>query len=357
MVATGLAPNYESFLGFRFFAGLFLGGIVPSINVLVAEYASDEKRGSVMGIYGIGFPLGAAIGGFLSIWLIGTFGWQGPYLFSALVTALLLAWSYWALPESVGYLVERRPKNALKRYNAIGARMALPPVEQLPPATAKSEQVGFRSVVQGVMLKRTVLLWISYSLLIAAFYFANGYTARLVAQSTGNDDIGITAQALVAAGGVIGALLFAAAAARLHPRVVTAALMVFGTLVFFLFAQFFENTTLVFLLAILVGLAANGGVAAYYAISPPIYPTRVRASAVGLMMGIGRVVAFLAPNVAAYLLDRGLTAPNVYQVFGIILLVSAAAVLLLHRTYSGDDVLDAMETETAIAAKQDHLVE
>lgn len=353
MVATGLAPNYEAFLGFRFFAGLFLGGIVPSINVLVAEYASDERRGSVMGVYGIGFPLGAAIGGFLSIWLIDTFGWQGPYLFSAAVTSILLVWAFIALPESVGYLVEQRPKGALEKYNAIGAKMDLPAADELPPPTAKAEQAGFRSVLQGVMLKRTVLLWISYSLLIAAFYFANGYTARLVAQSTGNDDIGITAQALVAAGGVVGALLFAAAAARLHPRVVTAILMVFGTVVFFLFAQFFENTTLVFILAVLVGLAANGGVAAYYAISPPIYPTRVRASAVGLMMGIGRIVAFLAPNFAAFLLDRGLTAPNIYQVFGVILLVSAVAVMLLHRTYRGDDVLDAMETETAVAGRQD----
>ena len=76
MVASGLAPGFESFLVFRFFAGLFLGGIVPSVNVLVAEYASDRRRGTVMGVYGIGFPLGAALGGFLSIWLIGQWSWQ-----------------------------------------------------------------------------------------------------------------------------------------------------------------------------------------------------------------------------------------------------------------------------------------
>ena len=63
MVLTAFAPTFALFLVFRFFAGLFLGGIVPSINVLVSEYASDAKRGTVMGIYGIGFPLGAALGG------------------------------------------------------------------------------------------------------------------------------------------------------------------------------------------------------------------------------------------------------------------------------------------------------
>ncbi|HEY5855898.1 MAG TPA: MFS transporter, partial [Aldersonia sp.] len=62
MVASGLAPTFTLFLVFRFLAGMFLGGIVPSINVLVSEYASDAKRGTVMGVYGIGFPLGAALG-------------------------------------------------------------------------------------------------------------------------------------------------------------------------------------------------------------------------------------------------------------------------------------------------------
>ncbi|MDO5498834.1 MAG: MFS transporter, partial [Propionibacteriaceae bacterium] len=352
MTLSGLAPSYTAFLIFRFFAGLFLGGIVPSINALVSEYASDERRGTVMGVYGIGFPLGAAIGGVLSIALISAFGWHGPYLFSAAVTLILLIWAYFALPESVGYLVERRPKGALETYNKIGAKMGVAPATELPPATSGQQKVNLLSALQGIMLRRTILLWISYGLLTGAFYFANGYTARLVAQSTGNDNIGITAQALVAAGGVIGALVFAFLSAKIHPRMVTVALMVFGTVAFFLFASFFTNPSVVFILAVLVGLAVNGGIAAYYAISPPIYPTTIRASAVGLMMGIGRVVAFLAPNIAAFLLNRGLTAPNVYQVYGIVLLVAAGAVFLLHRTYTGANKLDAMETESAMAAQK-----
>lgn len=352
MTLSGLAPNYTAFLIARFFAGLFLGGIVPSINALVSEYASNERRGTVMGVYGIGFPLGAAIGGVLSIALIGAFGWHGPYLFSAAVTSVLLVWAFLALPESVGYLVERRPKGALETYNKIATRMGVPHATELPPAASGTERAGLASALKGIMLKRTILLWLSYGLLTGAFYFANGYTARLVAQSTGNDNIGITAQALVAGGGVLGALIFAGVSAKLHPRLVTVALMTFGAVVFWLFASFFTNTALVFALAVLVGLAVNGGIAAFYAISPPIYPTRIRASAVGLMMGIGRVVAFLAPNIAAFLLSRGLTPPNVYQVYGVVLLVSAAAVFLLHRTYTGANKLDAMETETALAEQQ-----
>jgi len=354
MILSGLAPNFTAFLIFRFFAGLFLGGIVPSINVLVAEYASDRRRGTVMGVYGIGFPLGAAIGGFLSIWLIGTFGWRGPFFFSASATGILLIWAAVKLPESVGYLVERHPKGALEAYNKIGAKLGLPPDDVLPaPTSAELKPTLGKDMWRGIMLRRTLLLWLAYAMLISGFYFANSFTAKLVAESTGNANIGITAQALVAAGGVIGALAFAALATRIHPRVLTAIVMFFGTVVFFAFANFFTVTSLVLILAVLIGVAANGGVAAYYAISPPVYPTGIRAAAVGLMIGFGRIVAFLAPNIAAFLLAQGLTPPGVYQVYGVVLAVSGVAVWLLHRTYSGDNALDAMQVEGQAMEKLD----
>ncbi|MGV9710181.1 MFS transporter [Gordonia sp. NPDC003424] len=354
MVASGLAPTFTLFLLFRFLAGMFLGGIVPSINVLVSEYASDAKRGTVMGIYGIGFPLGAAMGGFLSIWLIHHFGWHGPFLFSATVTALLAVVAYFTLPESVSYLVEKRPRNATATYNRIGARLGLGSGHELPEPTSHiiKPSIG-KDMWRGVMLKRTLLLFISYALLIAAFYFANSFTAKLVAASTGDDTIGITAQALVAAGGVAGALLFAVFSLRLHPRIVTALVMFIGTAAFFLFGTSFHHTGLVLVLAVLVGLAANGGVAAYYAISPPVYPTAIRASAVGLMMGFGRVIAFLAPNIAAFMLSHGLTPPDVYIVYAVVLAVAGVAVIALHRTYRGDNSLDAMELESRVGLELD----
>ncbi|MBM7368344.1 MFS transporter [Gordonia hydrophobica] len=348
MAATGLATSFPAFLACRFAAGLFLGAIVSSVNVLVAEYSSDARRGTVMGIYGVGLPLGAALGGFGSIWLIDAYGWRGPFEASALFTALLAVWAWRALPESVDYLVERRPRGALAQYNAISRKLDVAPVDELPTATAGTDARSLSAMASdGLLWRRTILLWFAYGLLIASFYFANSFTAKLVAESTGNDDIGITTQALIAGGGVIGALVFAGLSRRHNPRVVTAALMFYGTVAFLLFAFFFGSSGIALGLAVLVGLAANGGVAAYYAISPSIYPTAIRSTAVGLMMGVGRVVAFLAPNLAAFLLGRGLDAPDLYKLFGIALAVSGVLVLALHRTYRGPNALDAMETEAA----------
>ncbi|MGW0604349.1 MFS transporter [Streptomyces sp. NPDC002644] len=352
MVLSGLATSFEMFLAFRFFAGLFLGAIVPSISVLCAEYSSRHRRGVVMGVYGIGLPLGAAIGGFLSVWLIDAFGWRGPYFFAAIVTALLLVLAAVTLPESVGHLVEKRPAHALRDYNRIAARLGVPAAAALPAPTGAAGKVTFASGMwQGVMLPRTLLLWTSYALVIGAFYFANGLTAKLVTQTTGDPDFGIRAQALVAAGGVVGALLFAAVSRKIHPRLVTALIGVVGFVVFFVFAAYFDDRTAVLVLAVLIGLAVNGGVAAYYAISPSIYSIAIRTAAVGLMMGVGRIVAFFAPNIATFLEDRGFTPEGLYRLYGVVMVLSAVTVTALHLTYRGRHREDAMDAEDASAAE------
>lgn len=351
MAATGMVTSFEQFLAGRFFSGLFLGAIIPSINVLVAEYSNQKRRGAVMGVYGIGLPLGAALGGFLSVWLIDEFTWRGPYFFSAIVTAVLAVVAFFALPESVDFLLKKRPRGALSAYNRIAARIGANQVTRLPVLVGGPPVKGafVRAVFSGAMLPRTMLLWIAYALVIASFYFANGLTAKLVTETTGNADFGIKAQSLVAAGGVIGALLFSLAARRYHPRLVTAALGLTGFAVFVGFAAFFDHKTMVLVFAVLVGLAVNGSVAAYYAISPSIYPIAVRAAAVGLMMGAGRAVAFFAPNMATFLQERGFTPAELYHLYGFILALSGVAVFLLHVTYKRAHEQDAMDVENAAA--------
>ncbi len=65
-------------------------------------------------------------------------------------------------------------------------------------------------------------------------------------------------------------------------------------------------------------MAGNGGIVAFYAISPSIYPTAARGTGVGWMVGFGRTWGILAPIVAGYLLAAGLTAKSLYMIFGLL---------------------------------------
>ena len=210
------------------------------------------------------------------------------------------------------------------------------------------------------MGKRTTLLWLGYGLLTAAFYFGNQWTPRLVTQSLINEQkmsesaaqaYGNNAGVLVSVGGVVAALLFAWLATKLHPRMVTVLLLFWGVIAYFLYANLFQIPALALILAIGVGMAGNGGIVAFYAISPSIYPTAARGTGVGWMVGFGRTWGIVAPIVSGYLLAAGMTAKSLYMIFGVLFGISAFCVLALHRTFAGES--DAMMEDIPTAEVAD----
>lgn len=357
MIMTGLAPNMTLLIAFRFFAGLWIGGLITSLNIIVSEYSSDKRRGTIMGIYGIGLPLGASLGGLASNYIISHYNWHGPFFFGAAFSALLLIVSWLWLPESITYLIEKRPKNALEAYNKIGAQMGQPPADELPPPAASGAQRNVaKAIFSGIMAPRTAYMWIAYGLLTASFYFANTWTGRLIGQAVGDPAAGTRAQSFVPLGGVLGALVFAALCVFLHSRLATAVVMFGGTISFLVFAANFNNVSLGLVLAFAVGVFANGGIAAYYAVGPHTYPAAVRAGAMGLMLGFGRIVSITAPLLSGWLLEAGWKPPSLYSLFGWVLAVAGVLMILMHLTYRGrsdnPDTPYASAEDDRIAAQQ-----
>jgi len=401
MIGSAIAMNYLFLMAARAFAGLWIGALIPSLNILVSEYSSDAKRGTAMGIYGIGLPAGSGAGGFITTFLIAAWSWRAAFWFGAILTGLLLLGSLVWLPESIHYLVEKRPPGALEEYNKIGTKLGYPHEDTLPPShlAGKKGSVVVSAIFKGIMGKRTAYLWLGYGLLTAAFYFGNQWTPRLVTQylsdkykksdlgtlgwssyvdtprsaiealakseptkgwdpniayvqqmtDSAAQTLGNNAGVLVSLGGVIAALLFAWLSTKMHPRMVTVLILSWGVIAYFLYANLFQIPALALILAIGVGMAGNGGIVAFYAISPSIYPTAARGTGVGWMVGFGRTWGIVAPIVAGYLLAAGLTAKSLYMIFGVLFGLAALCVLGLHRTFVGES--DAMMEDIPVATE------
>lgn len=334
MTLSVFATDVPQMVIFRAAAGIFIGALVSSLNITVSEYCSDQRRGVVMGLYGIGFPLGAALGGAASAVLIAKFGWQAPFALGAIMSAIMLVVAWLLLPESIDYLVEQRPAGALEQYNRIAARLGYEQVQALPARTERSSGDSRMSAIfGGIMGRRTALLWTAFALLTSAFYFANTWTAKLLADVTNDPALGVRAGVLVPLGGVLGAVLFAGLAALMRPRLATAVVMFGGAAAFITYAAFFGNVNLAIALALVVGTFANGGIAAFYAISPTVYSTSARATGVGWMMGAARCVSIATPILVGYLLSSGWKPTQTYQLFAGALALAGVCCLLLDLSY------------------------
>ncbi|WP_052741043.1 MFS transporter [Rhodococcus erythropolis] len=335
MALSGLATDVPTLMAGRAFSGLWLGAIVPSLNTIVSEYSSDRRRGTVMGVYGVGMPGGMVFGGLATGWLIEMWGWQGPFYFSAVVSAVMFIVTYLVLPESVEYLVERRPRNALRDYNKIARFFDSPAAAELPaPRGAADTRNPLRTVFTGTLLVRSILLWSSYALVVAALYFVNSWTPKMIADSTGNASDGRTVAILISAGGIVGSLVFAAFASRWNPRLVTVGLGVVALPIYFVFALVYD-TSAGKVTAVLLGFVTISGMAALYAISPYVYPAASRGAAIGFMIGAGRGVSIAVPIAAGYLFAAGGTPALAFQISGVAMLGMGVLSWFLHRTYRG----------------------
>lgn len=328
-ILSGFAQTLWQLVAIRAVAGLFIGAMISSLNIIVSEYAPDAKRGLIMGLYGVGLPLGSALAGFAISPLIEVAGWRAPFFLGGALTLVMLAITLPWMPESIDYLLHRRPKGALVTYNRIARQMGIAEVSDLPPAPQGAVRGRARDLLGPDLLARTLVLWVAYASLISAFYFANTWTAKIVADATGDAHLGIVTGTLIQAGGVLGAVLYGLLTLRVHPRLATVVVVGLGGIAFWVYAMVSGQVSAAMMLAFAIGVCTNGGCAAFFAISPSIYPTTLRGTGVGLMIGFGRGVAILVPILTGYMLSGGWAPVELYRIFAGVMVFSALAVVAL----------------------------
>ncbi len=331
MLLSAFSQNATQLALLRAFTGLGIGGILASSNVIASEYANQRWRGLAVSLQSTGYALGATLGGLLSVWLLTRFGWRSVFLFGGVVTLAVIALVLLWLPESLDFLIARRPANALARVNRLASRLALPTLAQLPlvhtaPASNRDRLVQLLSPASR---RTTLLIWLLFFLVMFGFYFVMSWTPKLLVAAGLSAQQGISGGVLLSVGGIFGAALIGALASRWPLTRVLSLFMLISAGLLVLFTLGASSVTLALGLGLLIGLFVNGCVAGLYALSPIVYDASVRATGVGWGIGIGRIGAIVSPTVAGLLLDGGWQPLHLYGVFAGVFVLAAAVLLLL----------------------------
>ncbi len=119
MILSALVQSALQLGILRFVTGLGIGGILASSNVLASEYASNRWRSLAVSLQPTGYAIGATIGGLIAVILIDQFGWRSVFLTGGIMTFVMLIVTYFTLPESLEFLLVKKPTNALERINSL----------------------------------------------------------------------------------------------------------------------------------------------------------------------------------------------------------------------------------------------
>jgi DHA1 family multidrug resistance protein-like MFS transporter len=91
-VPQAYAPSYAWFVAERFFAGLFLAGIIPVVNAMIGRARAESDRAQAYGLTSSATFLGAALGP-ISGGLIGAqWGLSSVFLYSGGILSFLAIW-------------------------------------------------------------------------------------------------------------------------------------------------------------------------------------------------------------------------------------------------------------------------
>jgi benzoate transport len=342
MFLGSVSPSAPLLGASRIVTGLGVGGILASTNVIASEYSSSLRRGLSIGIYTAGYGIGATLGGLASASLVDQAGWRSVFLTGAVVTAAALVLMAVLLPESVDFLLHRRPAGALPRLNRIAARLGHPALTEADlhdPAYA--DRHGRRLAHPGVLLGRdlrrpTLLVWVAFFATMFGFYFVNTWTPQLLVTAGLSEKQGITGGLMLALGGTVGSVVFGLVCSGRDTRRVLISFTVLAAATMVVFITTTSLLALALAVGVLVGALINGCIAGLYTLTPALYEPRSRTTGMGWAIGVGRIGAILAPLATGRLLDASWSPVQLYVGAAVVVLVAAVALVLVPaRTRAG----------------------
>lgn len=311
MAGSAMMHGLWPLAGLRFFTGLGIGTLLSSINTIVAEYSSQKRRDFAVAFMSVGYPIGATLGGMISIYLVTAFGWRSVFIFGAAVSSLIIPVVLVRLPESLDFILHKRPADALARINALLRKMGRGELLHLPEAGHAS--VVSVKTVTGIFDRsfatRTLLVCTSYFMVMLSFYFLLNWTPKVLVNEGLSLQVGISGAVLMNAGGVIGGLLFGYFAGIFGLRELSSVFMVllFVSVVIFGFADL--DLAAMAVLVSIIGFFMIGVIASLYALVAAMYPPQVRNTGTGLAIGIGRFGAIAGPYLGGVLIAAGWSRP------------------------------------------------
>lgn len=314
----------------RFIIGLGLGAELPVASTLVSEFSPTRHRGRMTvlleSFWAVGWIIAAAIGAFV-IPNTGDWGWRWALLIGAL--PLLYAVVTRAhIPESVRFLEskgrEDEAEQAVRYFEqASGVAPVASPKAEPMPAIRTRELFGHQ------YLARTVAIWLTWFFVNFSYYGAFTWMPSLLADQFGSLTSSFGYTLIISLAQLPGYFLAAWLVEIWGRRRTLSVFLAVSAVAAFAFSQA-GSVAAVIGFGMLLSASNLGAWGVLYAVTPEIYPTRLRGAASGAAAAVGRVAAIIAPLLVPWFLTlSGGNKTVAFVIFAVAFVLGCIAALCL----------------------------
>jgi len=331
----------------RLLTGIGIGGMLASVTAMAAEFSNLRRRNISVMLMAAGYPVGVLVGGSIASLLLAWFDWRSVFLFGAVATVTLIPFTWYMMPESIEYLILRRPQHALERVNRTLARMGHAAVPALPDRAPTAPSRNWSALFAPGLARNTILLTVAYFGHIMSMYFFLKWIPKIVVDMGFSPSLAGGVLVWASVGSVAGSVLLGLLTQRYNVRgmVIITLLLSAASLIWFGRGQ--ADLAELSLVAAMTGFFINAGVVGLYAIFVQAFPAELRAGGVGFVIGFGRGGSMVGPIVAGFLFAAGVGLPLVALLMA---LGSALGAILLLGVRTGT-ALDAIPITRPAANK------
>lgn len=316
---TVLAKDSSDLVVLRFLTGLGLGGVMPNVNALTAEFAPARFRASMMTVMFSGFSLGAFFGALLSSQIVPAWGWRSVFYIGGLLPLASVVMVIAFLPESLRFRSIRRahdPKIGLLLAK-IDKQYAPSSHDVFIAAEDAKQRAGLTSLFRDGRGSKTLLLWGIFFLNLTTMYSLMSWLPTILQNAGMPAQSAILSLSTFNLAGVLSGIFFARRLDRTGADSFLSIMFFMGGLSVASFSVFQNNVTALLIAVFVSGLSISGLQFVLNAIVVSAYPTSARTTALGWALGVGRIGAIIGPFVLGLLISKNVSIAALFSIIGI----------------------------------------
>jgi len=304
-LAAAFAHDPWQLAAARLVTGAALGASLANAYVLTADFMPRQGRATLITLSYCNTATGALLASLVVPGLIARFGWPATFVVGGALPLALSALLLATGPESVKFLLHRRPADAaLPRILArIAPGIAPETVYLRQPAKALAGSVV--ELFRPPYRSSTLFLWLGFGMNSFNLYLLVSWLPTLLTGAGWLPGQAIRAMAFNQLGGVFGGLSIARLMDRLGAERVLAAGSAINAVCLLLFLLVPSGFYSWGALLLVIGACTGGSQFAIVSLAASLYPSGILATGSGWASAIARIGAFVSPLIGGAALAAG----------------------------------------------------
>ena len=296
MIATMWAKGTGELLLMRLVTGIGLGGALPNLLAIAAMQFSSKWQATGISFICAAIPMGASLGGAISVSLMSRFGWPSVFLMGGALPIPCMLLLFWVVAPAKSPTIA--PND---------------PVVLDAPA---KRGTGFAAVLAPRYRAGTIMLWSVMFLGTTLTYTLTSWLPTLLTVRGFPIRESVLATVLLNIGAVVGGISLGRLGDMWGIHAVVAMAYLAGCVAIAMIGV--ETSQSLVLLAITIAAVfALGGHNGLGIISTVSYEDGLKATGIGLAVGVGRAGAVLGPLIIGHLLAGGSSIAHLFLLGGI----------------------------------------